>query len=252
MTEYDTLLQSFIQQSKQILDDELTGIYLHGSAAMDCFNPEKSDIDLLIVVKHTLPDDLKKKYMNMVVGMNERSTAKGIEMSILRESVCRPFIYPTPFELHFSSAHLEWYRTAPDDYISKMKGTDRDIAAHVTILNNRGRTLFGKPIKEVFGEVSSADYFDSIYYDIENAATDIADEPMYVILNLSRVLAYKNDGLILSKKEGGEWGLSHLPEVFKPLLKSALDEYTINAASVYGSELSAQFAEYMLGQIGKN
>lgn len=28
------------------LQDKLTGIYLHGSLAMGCYNPESSDIDL--------------------------------------------------------------------------------------------------------------------------------------------------------------------------------------------------------------
>jgi len=37
------LIHEFIEQSKNILRDNLVGIYLHGSAAMGCFNPEKSD-----------------------------------------------------------------------------------------------------------------------------------------------------------------------------------------------------------------
>lgn len=91
------------------------------------------------------------------------------------EAVCNPFAYPTPFELHFSIAHLEWYRSNPDDYVEKMNGTDKGLAAHFTIIRHRGKKLCGKEIKDVFSIVSKEDYFDSIWHDIEGArTTDIA------------------------------------------------------------------------------
>ena len=52
MLELRELLDDFIKNSKNILNSNLTGIYLHGSAAMGCFNDKKSDIDLLVVVKN--------------------------------------------------------------------------------------------------------------------------------------------------------------------------------------------------------
>jgi len=48
MDAYIKLLESFVERNKEILEDSLVGIYLHGSAAMGCFNPAKSDIDLLV------------------------------------------------------------------------------------------------------------------------------------------------------------------------------------------------------------
>lgn len=51
---------------------------------------------------------------------------------------CNPFVYPTPFGLHFSAAHLKWFQENPDDYVKKMNGTDKDLAAHFTIINHCG------------------------------------------------------------------------------------------------------------------
>ena len=51
MERYQALLSKFTEETRNILGDELVGVYLHGSAAMGCFNPAKSDLDLLIVVK---------------------------------------------------------------------------------------------------------------------------------------------------------------------------------------------------------
>lgn len=61
------------------------------------------------------------------------STGKG-KLSIVKMDVCKPFVYPTPFELHFSNAYLQWYKTNPLDYVEKMNGVDKDLAAHFTII----------------------------------------------------------------------------------------------------------------------
>ena len=50
----DILLNRFVEQSEEILQDNLTGIYLHGSAVMGCFNPAKSDLDLIVVVNECM------------------------------------------------------------------------------------------------------------------------------------------------------------------------------------------------------
>ncbi|MDE6365298.1 MAG: DUF4111 domain-containing protein, partial [Lachnospiraceae bacterium] len=175
--------------------------------------------------------------------------AKGLELSIVKKSVCRPFVYPTPFELHFSAAHLDWYLSNPEDYIKKMNGTDKDLAAHFTILYHRGIVLFGKGIDEVFSEVDSEYYFDSIRSDIEHAVEEIIENPMYITLNLCRVLAYKNEHLILSKLEGGTWGLANLPQKYAPLITDALEEYTSDSTMIPNVVLAKEYAAYMLKNI---
>lgn len=253
MFDLDNLLNDFILQSQTILGDNLIGIYLHGSAVMGCFNTRKSDVDLLVVVKDEVSKEHKRKFMDMVVALNERAPEKGIEMSIVKEAVCNPFVYPTPFELHFSIAHLNWYRSNPEEYVERMKGTDKDLAAHFTIIYHRGKTLLGKEIKEVFSEVSSETYMDSIWSDIAEAKEEIIENPMYMTLNLCRVLAYKRDGLILSKQEGGEWAVKCLkkPE-YKALVTAALKEYQTGETMAVNNSVAMEFAEYMLEQIASH
>ena len=248
---YDTktLLSEFARWSEAILKDNLLGIYLHGSAVMGCFNPEKSDIDLIIVVNDRLSDDVKQAYMEMVVELSSLGPAKGIEMSIVPRDACKPFVYPTPFELHFSVGHLEWYRSNPEDYIQKMKGTDRDLAAHFTIIRQRGRCLYGLPIDDVFGEIPSSAYMDSIRNDVCDAADDIVRDTMYLTLNLARVLAYCKEGLVLSKKEGGEWALNNLPDEYHALVRDALREYQDGADISYDTDCAVRYAKDLLNRI---
>lgn len=250
MEKLERLLENFVRQSKNILGDNLTGIYLHGSAVMGCFNSKKSDIDLLIVVNDDISNEIKMQYMDMVVELNREAPEKGIELSIVKEAVCKPFVYPTPFELHFSIAHLNWYQSNPADYVERMKGTDKDLAAHFTVIYHRGKTLYGKEIKSVFSKVSSRDYMDSIWSDIEDAKEEIVTNTMYITLNLCRVLAYKREGLILSKQEGGEWAMNALPvSKYQKIISDALKEYKTGEVMPTDRAIVVEFAEYMLKEI---
>ena len=248
---YQNILDEIVDKSKIIFKEELTGIYLHGSLAMGCFNPKKSDIDLMIVIENNITDLQKLQFMNHVVELNKTAPSKGIELSIVKKEYCRKFIYPTPFELHFSNAHLQWLIDNPTDYIHKMKGTDKDLAAHFTIIKKYGVMLYGEEIDNIFADVPRKDYIDSIWYDVEGAKEDILEEPVYVILNLCRAAAFLKNDLILSKKQGGEWALQNLSSQYHALISKALQSY-MSETEMYLANMEAQkFADYMLRMIRK-
>lgn len=249
---YKDLLGRFVEKSKKILGAELTGIYLHGSMAMGCFQPDKSDIDLIVVIEHNITDAQKTVFLNEIVKLNKEAPGKGIELSIVKKEHCKNFIYPTPFEFHFSNMHLAWATSNPVDYVSKMKGTDKDLAAHFTIIRHYGKVLYGEEIASVFSEVPKADYIDSIWNDIKEAEEEILNNPMYMTLNLCRVAAYLKDGLIMSKKQGGEWGVQNLSAQYQDLIKTALRCYASNEKMVITKTKAQAFAAYMIQVIEIN
>lgn len=249
MSVLNDVTSAFVDGSRAILGDDLTGVYLHGSAVMGCFNEAVSDIDLLVVVNGDIPAGVKRRFMDMAVPLNARAGKKGIEFSILGRDVCRPFVYPTPFLLHFSPAHLDWYNADPADYVRRMRGVDADLAAHVTVLRDRGRCLWGAPIDEVFAPVDRAHYLDSILRDIEGAESDIEDDFVYVTLNLCRVLAYLTDGGVLSKREGGCWAIGRVPEVYRGLIDRALSDYASPYPTPFADGRAREFAAFMLDAI---
>lgn len=248
---YKNLLHRFTEMSKAILKTNLVGIYLHGSAALGCFNPNKSDLDLIVIVKSDISDDAKMEFMNNVVKLNQEAPPKGIELSIVKREYCNPFVYPTPYELHFSNTHLKWFTDNSKDYVEKMNGVDYDLAAHFTIIKKCGIVLYGASIDTVFAEVEKKDYIDSILRDINEAKEDILYNPVYIILNLCRVLAYIREDLVLSKKAGGEWGMKALPQKCWGIIQEALQSYACNNDMTVESDKAVEFAEYMLGEIKK-
>lgn len=246
---YEKLLSRFTEISNTILQANLAGVYLHGSAAMGCFNPQKSDLDLIVIVNHSPSDAVKLEFMKQIVSLNETAPPKGLELSLVKREFCKPFVYPTPFELHFSKTHLNWFQTDPKRYIENMHGVDPDLAAHFTILKHYGVVLWGEEIDDIFGPVPKAAYLDSIWLDVQNARADIQKDPVYIALNLCRVLAYLREDLILSKEAGGRWGLRSLPQKYHTFLQAVLDYYRTPEDAVVRLELVQDFADYMLTQI---
>ena len=173
-------------------------------------------------------------------------------MSVVLLDVCKSFVYPTPFELHYSNAHLQMCKDNLSKYCEAMNGVDMDLAAHFTIIKEVGYSVIGEPIGKVFGNVPENDYLDSIKSDVENALRDVTQNPVYTILNLCRVLAYQKEGLVLSKEQGGIWGIYNLPKRYWELVEKAVECYQSaknKDEKYFHRELSAKFCNYMLERI---
>lgn len=246
---HETILQHIKTSYEEALGGNLVGIYVHGSIAFGCFDPLVSDIDFLVVVKNALSVSAKKQLLETLLAITPHSPPKGLEMSVVLARHCRPFVYPTPYEFHFSNAHIARARRDPVEYCTNFHGTDRDLAAHFTVIRAVGQTLCGKPIDEVFGEVPREYYLDSIRCDVENAVEDVTENPVYVILNLCRVAAFMREGVVLSKKTGGEWGLAHLHNRYFPLLQAALSHYIAGVTYNGDGALEREFVKEMLAEI---
>lgn len=243
--EYQELLAIISMRYNELLAENLVGIYVHGSIAFGCFNWNKSDIDFIVVVNKSINQQTKLQLLQVLEYLRNRAPQKGFEMSVVLGEYCKNFVYPTPYELHFSNGWLKRYLENPLTLCNDDYKTDYDLAAHFTVIKNAGIVLCGKPISEVFGDIPKEDYLDSIRKDVETAAEDVTNYPVYIILNLCRVYAYIKDGLILSKEKGGQWGLENLPKQYNDLITSILNNYTQGAEVLKNAALQINFCKYM-------
>ncbi|WP_160644388.1 aminoglycoside adenylyltransferase domain-containing protein [Chengkuizengella marina] len=240
------ILNKIIERYKNILDENLVGIYLHGSLAMDCYN-SSSDIDFLVVVNKPIPLKTKKELINAIINL-KNVPPKGIEMSIILEEYAQKIVHPTPFELHYSNFHRDRY-LSDHNYICG-DSEDPDLAAQLNIVVHRGICLYGKEIEEVFNEVPREVYINSIYYDVRNAKSEILEDPVYIILNLCRVLYYLKENVISSKLEGGEWGKKNLSKQYRKIVEDALKVYKDDLSDYdFNYQMLNEFADYMLIEI---
>lgn len=250
MREHD-LLRRIRAAYQEILGSALTGLYVHGSLALGCFCWERSDIDFLAVVKRPLTQAQKEALIRALLALDADGPPKGLEMSVVLESVCKPFQYPTPFELHFSNMHKQACRENLARYCRDMNGVDPDLAAHFTITRKAGLVLCGQPIEDVFGVVPRADYLDSILRDVTSAREDVAEQPASTVLNLCRVLACLREGAAISKRQGGGWALAYLPEAYRGVIETALRLYA-GQNEPMNLEAARAFADYALEVIDRN
>jgi streptomycin 3"-adenylyltransferase len=247
----EEILNRIITEHRRLLGENLVGIYLHGSIPMGCFNENSSDIDYIAVVKEKLDFETKRKIIDFLMDLSPYSPEKGIEMSIVLEKDVKEFVYPTPFELHYSKEHNERYLRS-SSYICG-NSVDEDLAAHIMVINRRGSCIYGKPISETFGEVPKENYIASILYDIEYAHEEIIKSPVYFVLNLCRVLYYLREGAVSSKYEGGEWGKKILPGKYFDLIERAINKYRGNNESMEWDENELkEFSNYMLDEINRS
>ena len=247
MTEY--FLQEFIRETKEHLKDNLCGIYLHGSLAMDCYTPGKSDVDLLIVIQNDISLNEKNSLIRKYMKLEDEFPLIHIEMSVILERDIQDFSHPTPYALHYSRAHKERYQSNPGYICSN--GHDPDLAAHFTVTYERGVGLYGKPVHEMFRPIPQEVYMDSILFDIRDAEDGIIENPVYYILNYCRVLYYIEEGVVSSKREAGEWGKVRFPH-FENLLSKALTMYSGKSSEAWQQHELIRFSQELAGLIGRH
>lgn len=218
------LISNLLKNYQKILGDNLIGFYLHGSLAMNCFNPLSSDVDFLAIVGEKLTIEQKQAIIDYLLKQYENSPAKGIEMSIVLEEYLKNFVYPTPFELHYSNDWYEQYESGKVDY--SKQSFEEDLAVHFVITMNRGVCLFGKPIGKIFPEIPKEIFAQSLLSDAKWIYERSEKNPVYTVLNLCRILDFFKNDRIASKKEGGGWALLNLPKKYSSLINWALAAYS--------------------------
>ena len=252
MTDADrawALLRNTAAAYENILGENLAGFYVHGSLALGCFRWAISDLDFLVVA-HRAPN-LKEK-MDLVQQLMDtlnQAPSKGYEMSVVTMENCARVSHPMPFELHFSSAHLDACRSDFAAYCDKSRGKDPDLAAHVRVTRFRGVALFGPPASEMFAPIERADYLNSIWLDVQDAQNGIGENPVYYALNLCRALAAAEEDLALSKAQGGLWGIERLPDEWMQFPRGALAAYCRDEAFSPEDAALRAFARYMLKRL---
>ncbi len=219
------LLQTLAAACKRILDKKYVGLYAHGSLALGGFRWAISDIDFLLIVDSKLSLTEKRELAKTMLCAIPEAPVKGLEMSaVLREYAENP-IFPTPYEFHFSSMYKGEYETNIDETLARLHGDDADLPAHFAVARKAGVPFDGPPPEQIFAPVPKSLLWKSLQPDFEKATQQINTQPIYTILNLCRFLAYKKEGILLSKEAGGLWGIQNLPTENARLICTALRQY---------------------------
>ncbi len=237
-----------------VLDDDLVGVYLHGSLAMNCFNLARSDVDLLVITEREMTVATKRTIAELLLRLS--NVPRPFEISFLSQDQLRPWRYPTPYDFHFSE---DWREKIERELADEMwRGwsdgvqVDADLAAHITVTLHCGICLYGKSVAEAFPAVPHEHYLASILEDFDWGEERLGLYPTYFILNACRIYACWRKGLICSKDEGGEWALRVLLEKFRGLVTQALAVYRGESDDEnFDAQMLEQFVVHMKERLMK-
>lgn len=234
LVEFDNLPSEVVAQINKVLDiwkkhlnDQLIGVYLHGSIALNAFVLESSDIDLLIVVEDSLDIPTKLAIARDIIEIDGKPCP--LEMSAVRLSDVNPWKTPGNCVFHYSDCwrdKLVERLSNPNVkcYVVDNEFPDPDVTSYIKLIYQCGINLYGQGIKEVFSDISDEDFWKAISEDIDNYNFhDYA--PRYLasnILILGRILSFKETRRILSKYDAGLWMIDCVPDKLKYLPKLAM------------------------------
>ena len=183
-----------------VLGECLLGVYVHGSAVLGGWRPEKSDVDVLVV-------------QDVVRGAEAAAAAAlatladcpgtGLEISgVDRHAVAVPSP-PWPFSWHFGGSAADH----PTPIMGPDHPGDPDLALHYAVTRAFGWAAHGPPPTQLIGHVAASDVLAALRRELTWA---VAEAPAaYAVLNACRAWAYLRTGVLMSKVAGGRWVLDH-------------------------------------------
>ena len=235
---------------KEILKDNYVGVYFHGSLRFGSFNPNKSDLDFIIVVKNIIDSKTKELIFDKMLENEHLFPKKGFEFSVVLAENCFNIKHPVPYELHGSESWIEKYKSDKSLVINDDYKVDPDLASHFNVINIPNESMdFGKSSKEVFAKVPKEYIIDFNYQDTLDCVEEITNNPTYCVLNLCRFYALIRDDLTLSKYDGGKWALENMNSSYNDIIKLAMEDYMSDTNNTYDNEKLKEFAKETIGYI---
>ncbi len=211
----ETYLECMTERVHEVLQADAVGVYLHGSAVLGGFHPERSDLDVLVVCDRPLSADQRAGLCRRLDSAALAVPAAMLELSVVTAEACRHPVAAPPYELHVN--------TRADRCVDGTGRNDPDLLLHFAVARQVGRLLgLGPSPRRCFAAVPRQLVLDGMALELRDAAGDERAAPEYLVLNACRNLAYHRTGRMRSKVAGGRWVLARDPSLDHDVVAAAL------------------------------
>ena len=235
-------------ESQRVLEANLVGFYLHGSLALGGFNPERSDVNIVVVTNQGMVTEVKRTLVTLLLRVSKMPCP--VSIHFLAQQNIFPFQHPLPYDLYYNEAMREYaqqdMRNDTWKHWNDSIEYDPDLTIILTILQMCGICLSGEPPAKTLPIVPEHAFRDALVAKVQIAQQHPLHDPISFVLNACRVSAYLHDHIILSKDAGGVWGLASLPEQYHPLIQQLLALYrSERPGRPVGNAALQDFASYV-------
>jgi len=218
----DAVLSEVLAGARSILGDHFVGMYLDGSLAMGGFDPDKSDLDFVVVTNADVSSDgfAALKLMHDQIAGGASKWTRELEGSYISQHALRHDQKPT--------AHPQIERGSSLAMVQPESGY---WPIHRHVLREHGVVLVGPLPRTLIDPVSPEELREAVRGILrEWWKPMLVDGPplrngfyrCYAVLTMSRMLYTICHGAIATKPDAARWAQETLPGRWTPLIQRAL------------------------------
>ena len=220
--EVNEILDHLLIHIREILQDQLIGMYLFGSLANGDFD-QYSDIDILFVTEQAISKEVFQELFKIHESIStvDSPWAIQLEVSYIPKDALRRFDPANNRHPHIDRG--------PGEKLHMMQH-DADWNVQRYILRERGITVTGPHPKELIDPVSPADLRWAVSEILQNWFRHFQDDPAplksrgyqsYTVLTMCRILYTYEHGEIVSKRAAAAWVKQNLSKEWIVLIERA-------------------------------
>jgi hypothetical protein len=193
-------LDEVVRRLQELLGPELVGVYAGGSWALGGYEPERSDLDVAIVVREPLTDEVADRIVAELRHEAFPCPARGLELVVYTKRAAGRATVVPGFELNLNTGSGLVFRADREP----QPGERHWFAIDRSVLSEHGIALFGPAAADVFAPIAPDELRPVLadvlrWYEPEAPASDDA------VLNAGRSLRFARDGIWLPKPALRAW-----------------------------------------------
>ena len=235
--------------AETLLQGQILGMYLYGSATMNKLRPD-SDIDILIITGQELNLSTRKeltKQLLEISGFVGCAEKRPLEITVINQKNIIPWQFPPKCEYMYG----EWLRKEMEAGMIPQACFDPDIAILLWQARKSSITLKGVDCKKLIIRIPFCEIQKAIQFSLPGLISNFKGDERNVLLTLSRMWFTLETEDVTTKDVAAEWVIPKLPETFSSLLKTAKEAYLGNLSDEWETVEKEAMAlvEYMKKQI---
>jgi predicted nucleotidyltransferase len=248
-------LERLVGIVRDVLESNLVGAYLFGSAVLGGLRPE-GDLDVLVVSRRPTTRDEKERLVERLLVISGRSTPEGrwrrVEVTIVAEPEIRPWRYPPLMDFQYG----DWLRAAFEsgDPEPWQATKNPDLATLVAMVLLADTPLLGLPPADVLDSVPHGNLLDATAEGLDAIVAGLdGDDTRNAILTLARIWSTSATRAIRSKDAAADWALERLPEEHRLVLARARAIY-LGEEEERWEDIRPRihpYAEHVMGEIAR-
>lgn len=220
---------------KKILQNNILGIYLYGSAILGGLHVN-SDIDILIISNRELTGEERRKLTGELMKISGKvgdKMRRPLEVTIINRRDIVPWKFPPKCEYMYG----EWLREQIENGAILQPECDPDIAIllwqagkHSVVIGEKNASeMQDKKVypcaSELIPQIPELDIERAIRISLPNLLSGLKGDERNVLLTLARMWLTLVTGEIRSKDEAAEWAFERLPKTVSGPLDLARRAY---------------------------